>query len=84
MRAVASDGNHIAAAVDAQEQESSSTAMADTAMLGPAPLVEHVDCQRSDLLGMSPVEAVCCRVLELEEPIYGTNVGSSFVCVITN
>ena len=59
MRALASDGNHVAAAVDAQGQESSSTAMADTAKPNPAPLV--IDDQGCT----SPVEAMRARLREL-------------------
>ena len=42
MRALVSDGNQVVAAVDAQGQESSSAAIIDTTMLGPAALVEEV------------------------------------------
>ena len=56
--------DHVDAAVDAQGQESSSVAMADTAMPG-APLVEHVEHQGCDLLETSAVEAVRGRLLEL-------------------
>ena len=46
--------------------------MADTAMLGPAPLVEHVDSQGCDLFERSPVEAMRAGLGELRTPIYGT------------